>query len=110
MTAITAKTPAGAAKQLYKELCTIAVGIGQDPSEIAINRPADAMFGGWEVVWECGPYEWAVVASLGGDIFEEELQGTLYRNTPTFKGLVATKGKRWFAEPGYSFSLGFYPA
>jgi hypothetical protein len=106
---ITARTPAQAAKQLHRHLLKICEGTGQSSKYVTIRKPSESEYGGWEVMWEEGPFEWAIAASMGGDIYEAELGGTGQRLQPTFPGMYETKAERtWFAEPGFSFSLGFY--
>ena len=101
---VTAKTPAGASNQVFRGIKRMAKSVGQDTTYIMRRqRPG----GGWEVVWEEGPFEWAIAASLGGDIWEEELEGTLYQRPPTFPGMNAP-GSPVLAEPDNSYSLGFY--
>jgi hypothetical protein len=41
----------------------------------------------WEVTWEDGPYEWAVIGGGGGNIWGEEMGYHLYdhRLQPTFE-------------------------
>ena len=106
---ITARTPAGAAKQLHRHIETLCDEVGQSREGVVLRNPQESEYGGWEVMWEEGPYEWAIAASSGGDIYEAELGGTGQRLQPTFPGMYETKAERtWFAEPGFSFSLGFY--
>ena len=98
-TMINAKTPRGAANQLLRAIRKI------DPDErnSGIGFDEDAP----KVWWESGPYEWAVIATGPGDIFAEELGGTLgdaYRNKPTFD----MRSGNWFAEPDNSYSLKFW--
>jgi len=104
---ITAKTAGGAAKQLYRHLLHICKELEQDDDAVVLRRPGEGEWTrGWEVCWEEGPYEWAIIATGPGDIYEEELYGTLYQRPATFPGLVS-EGAKWYAEPGWSFSLGF---
>tara|TARA_R110000796_G_scaffold1721_1_gene7096 strand:- start:748 stop:1062 length:315 start_codon:yes stop_codon:yes gene_type:complete len=81
------KTPAGAAKALYKVLSKINKEYGLKDTEIMLMNPERAeQYSGskaWAVVWEAGPYEWALGAYF-----------------PNARG--------WSAEPYYSFDLHFY--
>ena len=62
------KTAAGAAKALYSELVKLAVDLGQRESEVMLMNPERTeQYSGyrqWAVVWEAGPYEWAIPASI----------------------------------------------
>ena len=65
---------------------------GQDPdSEVAIRAPGEARHFDntrcWTVVWEAGPYDWAIPASMG-----------------------ITVGAGKLCEPYYGFDLCFYPS
>lgn len=85
----TRKTPAAAAKALHKALTKIAtdIGITHDENMPKLVRP-DTGFsmspGNWGVVWEGGPYEWAIPTSL------------------------TVSNDHWHTEPYYSFDLYFY--
>ena len=80
------KTAGGAAKAFHKALQKLAEEIGYSAGEVALRNPKDSLeYGGngnWEVVWEEGPYQWAVATALDGN--------------------------GWWTEAGYSFSLNFY--
>jgi len=85
------KTPHAAAKGMYKALRKLCAELGMDPNhEVFLCTPDHSEYMGtgrnWRVVWESGPFEWAVGAS-----FECE-------NNPY-----------WFTEPYYSFDLCFVP-
>ena len=63
------KTKAGAAKALYKVLCSFARAIGQNPDiEVQLYTPEQSKergcTSGWRIQWEAGPYQWAIGASL----------------------------------------------
>lgn len=82
------KTPAGAAKAVYRECRLFALASGMNPDiEVSIKKPGEPRHhdntGCWSVVFEAGPYEWAVEASMEG-------------------------GGKVYAEPYYSFDLNFY--
>jgi len=86
------KTCAGAAKALYKALCKRAKAEGMDPDvEVKIYTPKETLEWGmgyacWRVVWEAGPFEWAIGASF------------------------AITGPWGYTEPHYSFDLCFVEA
>jgi hypothetical protein len=91
------KTVAGAAKGLYKALCKKAAEYGQNPEkEVAILTPYESLKHGtgdnWRVMWEAGPYEWAISAS-------EECHNMSSDN--------GNGRDYWFTEPYYSFDLCF---
>lgn len=84
-----AETPAQAALETYDICCKAAEAWGMNPSiEVGIKKPGEprhfADDSCYTVVFEAGPWEWAVTASLSVD----------------------TKGKV-LAEPYYSFDLCF---
>jgi hypothetical protein len=87
------KTPAGAAKALYRALIKLNMEWGASEAsakkEVALFSPEESSARGygefWRVMWESGPYEWAIGASF--DI----------------------RSDGWFTEPYYSFDLGFVP-
>lgn len=84
-----ASTPRDAARRVYKVCVQAAKAWGMKPDiEVAIRKPGEprhhSSTGCWSVVFEAGPYQWAVAASLNVD----------------------TKGKV-LAEPYYSFDLCF---
>ena len=54
----------------------------------------------WSVVWEAGPYEWAVNLSLGESAYASENQS---RGEPE----VDLMARSWLAEPYNSFILCF---
>lgn len=81
-------TAGDAAKALYKELCKLADKVGQNSDiEVRIYSPKESKqrgyCTGWQVVWEAGPFEWAIAAS-----FE-------------------ISNDKWYTEPYYSFDLCF---
>lgn len=102
------KTPAGAAKALYKYLLNLANEMGYNGErEVIIRSPAKSKAMGyseaWMVSWESGPFEWAVPVSLGSSMYAGEF------------GYGATDGpeifafsENWFVEPWYSFDLYFH--
>lgn len=86
------KTPAGAAKAFHKAMVELLEKWGESESYIrkellllAPEKSASLGYGRcWRVMWESGPFEWAIPAS-----FE-------------------AYGPGWYTEPYYSFDLGFY--
>lgn len=96
--AITAKGAAGKTLRAIKKL---------PGGEYATIRRTE--YGnGYAVVWEEGPYEWTIISTGPGDIFAEELGGTLsdaYHNEPTFDFRL---GGKWFAEPQNHYILNFW--
>ena len=85
------KTKAGAAKALYKALCKLSKDFGQNPDyEVQLYSPEQSKergyTSGWQVVWESGPFEWAITASF-------------YVQNYSNGG--------WYTEPYYSFDLCF---
>ena len=88
------KTPSGAAKSFHKALVKYAKeNEYPDPDRyVMLLSPKESQergFGhGWRVMWEDGPHEWGVDASM--DIYNQK--------------------DGWFTEPYYSFDVGFYPA
>lgn len=83
------KSKASAAKKLHEVLRDVARDFGQNPDiEVAIWTPEQSREAGtgdnWRVIWEAGPYNWAITASL----------------TNLF-------GDNWFTEPYYGFDLCF---
>jgi hypothetical protein len=63
---------------------------------------------GWMVTWENGPFEWAIIGTLGGAIWAEELGVYPYAigHTETFKFVQRS---RWVAEAKNSYAVVFYP-
>jgi hypothetical protein len=87
------KTPAGAAKALYRSLIKLNMkwGVPEESAKkevllLSPERSSSLGYGRlWRVMWESGPYEWAVWASF------------------------AIHSDGWYTEPYYSFDLGFVP-
>jgi hypothetical protein len=80
-------TKGGAAKGFYRALRKVAEATGSDPDSIFIDNPEESENRGygrnWRVVWEEGPFEWAIQASF------------------------QVTGPWGFTEPYYSFDLCF---
>ena len=90
---INAKTPRGAAAQLFRSIRKI------DPNpDNSILRTSE--HGAPQVSWEGGPYEWTIYATSGGNIFTSSYNPKI----PTF----SFDGENWFAEPQNHFELNFY--
>lgn len=101
---INARTPKGAAGATLRAIRTLPGG------EYAFVRPTEHG-SGWAVVWEEGPYEWTIIATGPGDIYAEEMGGTLVdayqRNKPTFD-FSAGDSNNWFPEPQNHYALNFW--
>jgi len=100
------KRPKTAATKLYKYLCKLSKLCGQTPEmEVKLLSPEDSDRLGygkcWRVMWESGPFEWAVCLSGGESLYGSEGM----RGDPE----VNIDSRDWFCEPYYSFDLGFYP-
>lgn len=85
-------TKAGAAKALHKALSALAKASGQNPKiEVILQTPEQAKLSigseFWRVIWEAGPYEWAIGASM--------------------QCHNMSRDGGWFTEPHYSFDLCF---
>jgi hypothetical protein len=104
---IDAKTPRGAAGQLKRAIqAEITATYGRDdPAVLEITVEARGL--SYTVTWIEGPYEWAIVGTMGGDIWAEELTGELSSADPTF---AYRPSGRWVAEAETNYSVGFYPA
>lgn len=81
------QTKEAAARGLYEALCKLARERGEPESEVALFDPERCkQYSGdacWCVVWESGPYQWAIGASMN------------------------CRGPWGFTEPYYSFDLHF---
>lgn len=80
-----------AAKAFYEALKPVVRAYGQDPdSELSLFSPERTVqycgSNEWCVVWEAGPYQWAVGASIE---------------------FMYNRKAGWFTEPYYSFDLCF---
>jgi len=59
------KSPEEAAKAFYKALCAYCEKAGYDTKYIMLAKPGEFMSqNSWCVVWEDGPYQWAIGASF----------------------------------------------
>ena len=120
---IDAKTASGAASQLKRAIQDeITKVYGKDDPSVLDVKVTDAVHGygdkrkNYTVTWENGPFEWAIIGTLGGAIWNEELGRNPYRNNgravvPTFS--FPTSGidirARWVAEAKNSYAVVFYP-
>lgn len=82
------KSPAGAAKAVYKVLVEYAQSCGMDPNmEVSIRTPEENLSFGfhkcWYVGFEAGDYQWAIASSF------------------------TLASDHWYTEPYYSFDLNF---
>jgi hypothetical protein len=73
----------------------------------------------WEIVWEDGPYEWALGDLLDPAEADEELSNAVQDIAPgqvilrpklAEQTIAALQSSGLFWEPGYSFTLLIYPA
>lgn len=100
---------------------------GPNPDYVLLRGPDDPdetwARGVWHVVWEEGPSHWATCLSNGMSMAAEELASSAEAfqaefgrapklDQPEVTGLynpdhLSGKGRRWHAEPGFSFSLIF---
>lgn len=84
------RRPADAAKAAYKFVRKLSEEAGQNPDiETAIYKPGEReeSSGSWWVVWESGPYDWAV--------------------TVTCDGRDRTYSREWYCETYWGFDLIF---
>lgn len=93
------ETAEGAAKALHEAVREAAADLGQNPDiEVALMSPEQSEKAGygkvWRVMWEAGPSDWGVTASLGGGFGVIKAKWQV-RSTP------------WFLEPYYGFDVGF---
>ena len=88
---IDAKTPKGQAGQMLRAVNQEAKRLDLPVTAIIrshrIRRSNETRVTFWEVTWEDGPYEWAVIGGGGGNIWGEEMGYHLYdrRLQPTFE-------------------------
>lgn len=102
-----------AAQKLYEWCCELSKKDGQNPEIevrlLAPDRSKELGYGEcWRVMWESGPFEWAVALSNGGTAFGPENNDYSYKKPPEV--ILWKDGPNeggWFAEPYYSFDIGF---
>lgn len=103
---LTKKTPGAAEKALHAFLQKKAKELGQQPDEVILQTPiqSDACGTGknWRVIWEAGPFEWAINATMGESIYAGEVM--CYGAPPQVLLMGAVK---YCAEPYYSFDVCF---
>ena len=101
--------PEDAACMTHAVLQRIAAETGYNPEHVRLLSPSESeVYIGpgkvWRVVWEGGPYEWAVNLTLGQSLFAGETNR--YDGRPE---IVLTCARHYLAEPHYSFDIGFFP-
>lgn len=101
------KTAAGAAKKTHETIQAHADAMGFDTDAVVLYRPEDQYQGydAWAVVWEGGPYEWAVALTGGTTLTANEGPG-FGAGDPEVEGL--TSGDGFGVECHYSFDLVFF--
>jgi len=92
MNATTAST---VALQLYQHIQSICSSLGISPATVVLDGPTEDNH--WAVSWRDGPIDWAVYATNNGAIYEEQRDGTFYKQPPTFPGLTDGTSE-WFAD------------
>lgn len=102
--------PEGAAKRLYRYLRKLSVERGQNPDiEVSLLTPEQSEEHGygrcWRVMWESGPFEWAVALSLGGTMYGPDRNDYSYTKKPE---VLVTDAEKYIAECYHSFDIGFY--
>ena len=111
---IDAKTARGAANQLKRAIQDeITKVYGKDDPSVLDVKVTDAMRGygdkrkNYTVTWENGPFEWAVIGSMEGDIWAEEMTGELSYDYATFKFPAIRIGVRtpWIVEAGNAYQM-----
>lgn len=79
------------------------------PVDDIFVRPSEWGGKAYEVVWESGPYEWAIDFTSRGTIGEEEFADDFAAFGVQFNGIPAVKvPDGLFMEPGYSYTLVCY--
>ena len=99
-----------AARQLHEWVRWQAKEFGHDPDiEVVLLTPEKGEELGygrvWRVMWEAGPFEWAVSLTLGCNMYSGETGN--YANEDAQVLLLGNK--HWFAEPYFSFDIGIIP-
>jgi hypothetical protein len=92
---IRVNTAAAAARQTLRALTYIAKKNGYTPP-ILQDRTT--------IVWEEGPYEWPIILTGGGSIWDEECGGKLYESPAE----ITFEMPDVIAEPDNNYSLTFY--
>lgn len=101
-----------AAKAFAAFLRDYAEKVGQKRSEIVFLYPPEHRdrFGNsaaFHVMWEGGPFEWAIALMGGESLGSAEFpELRLTSNEPEVTGFT---GENWSSDPYYSFSVAFYP-
>lgn len=102
----TVKTPKKAARLVYEYVQGLNAASGGHDSEVQLFAPDECPrgWGGWHVMWEGGPFEWAIWLGGGSSWMAGELGGGS-KPGPFPHGINGPWGH---AEAGYSFSLVFH--
>ena len=97
----TKKTPGGAAKALAKAL----VKDGYTDAHAVTPKDSDSYGWGetWHVVSEMAPFEWALMVSMGENMYTAEFE-MAWNADPTYK---VDGDNDWYTEPYNSYILGF---
>jgi hypothetical protein len=101
MRTITAKTPAGAARQTLAAIRAEALEWGYNPQDVFYRDKTDG-FPAPTVVWE-GPLDWPICLAMGESMLAQEFGGYGLAQ-PSI--ILARDG--WFAEPVNGYSIAFY--
>jgi hypothetical protein len=107
---IDAKTPRGQAGQMLRAVNREAKAIGAPETAVLEKRSivtsSMKRINTYMVIWEDGPFEWAIIGGGGGNIWGEEMGYKLYdrRLEPTFD--IASHVN---SEHNSSFDFTFYP-
>lgn len=101
-------TAAGAAKATHDALQEWAEFMGKDADDVVLYTPDDSYQGydGWAVVWESGPYEWALALTGGTTLTGFAGPRMNYDGDPEVVGLL--DGDGFGVESHYSFDILFY--
>lgn len=93
------KSAKAAAKALYRYLKN------KHDANAQLHSPSENPRGNnaWGVVWESGPYEWAIALTGGESMYAGEFG---FGSDPEVVGFYDQDG--WMAEPHFSFDLQFY--
>jgi hypothetical protein len=101
---INAKTAKGQAGQMLRAVRKEARKSGAPETAVLLKEHDDG-FTMWRVVWEDGPFDWAIIGAGKGNIWGEELGYCLYdrRLKPTFEFASHVRFEHY-----YSFDIVFY--
>lgn len=98
------KTARGAAHEFHRWLRKKAKETGANPDNVKLFAPDETPHGSkaWCVMWEEGPFEWAVGLAGGASMYAGELARY------SLPAEIDLHGHNWHAEPHYTFDLCFY--